>query len=410
MVGAVASNDTDIANVDGRADSLVNALNAEITRATGREDSLVGAVASNDTDIANVDGRADSLVTALNAEISATNTDITNLGNRADSLVTAVAGNDTDIATLDTRADSLVTAVASNDTDITNLDNRADSLVNALNAEVTRATTREDSIIGELYWNQAVAGTVTLDAGVDSVKMDGVDVNVENLDVDSTALFNSGRQSGIVLEVLDEDLGSALIVNATTGVFIDDLTLNDSFSLTGSMSATTYTTTSGDPTNDNHLARKAYVDAQIAAEVGAVDCYDYAATSSDIANSVAGNLTYYLNGALLFYDDITAGDQSNSNTGYEITVYGDGFAAGQTASLYIRGQETDLVTNNNWAAAIDGATATFDLTYSELVAAAGGQTDGVVRAHLVVDGKNSGLTLKFHLDSTSSAATSTSFN
>ena len=291
------------------------------------------------------------------------------------------------------------------------MNDRADSLVTALNAEISRATTREDSIIDELYWNQAVAGTVTLDAGVDSVKMDDVDVNVATLDVADGAIMNSSRdQAGDVFTIYDDGVGSVMTVSSTTGVHINDLTLNDSFSLTGSMSASSYTTTAGDPVQDNQLARKAYVDAQIAAEVGAVDCYDYAATSSDIANTDGGNLTYYLNGALLFYDDLTAGDQANSNTGYEITVYGDGFAAGQTASLYIRGQETDLVTDNNWAAAIDGATATFDLTYSELVSAAGGQTDGVVRAHLVVDGKNSGLTLKFHLDSTSAAATSTSFD
>ncbi len=37
------------------------------------------------------------------------------------------------------------------------------------------------------------------------------------------------------------------------------------------MSASTYTTTAGDPTNDNQLARKAYVDAQIAANVSAYD-------------------------------------------------------------------------------------------------------------------------------------------
>jgi len=325
----------------------------------------------------------------LNAEITTTGNEITALGGRADSLVTAVAGNDTDITALGGRADSLVTA---------------------LNAEVTRASTREDSIINELYWNQAVAGTVTLDAGIDSVKMDGVDVNVENLDAAGTSIFNSDRASGIVLEVYDENLGSALTVNATTGVFINDLTLNDSFSLTGTMSASTYTTTAGDPVDDNHLARKAYVDAQIAAEVGAVDAYDYAATQSDITNTGGGSLTYYLNGALLFYEDYNAGDQLNANTGYEITVYGDGFAAGQTAVLYVRGQATDLVTSNNWTADIGGAFATFDLTYNELVAAAGGQTDGVVRAHLVVDGKNSGLTFKFHLDSTSAAATTTSFN
>jgi hypothetical protein len=310
------------------------------------------------------------LVTALNAEITATNNDVDSLHGRADSLVTALAG------------------------------------------EVTRATTREDSIINVLYWNQAVAGTVTLDAGVDSVKMDGVDVNVATLDVEDGAIMNSSRdQAGDILTIYDDGVGNVMTVSSTTGVHISDLTLNDSFTLTGNMSASTYTTTAGDPTNDNELARKAYVDAQIAAEVGAVDAYDYAATASDITNTGGSSLTYYLNGALLLYEDHVAGDQLNANKGYTITVYGDGFAAGQTAVLWCRGSQTDLVTGNNWAAAVDGNSATFTITYNQLVASAGGsQTDGVVRCHLVVDGKNTGLSLKFHLDSTSAAATTASFN
>jgi hypothetical protein len=334
------------------------------------------------------------LVTALNAEVTATNNDVDSLHGRADSLVTALNAE-----------------ITATNNDVDSLHGRADSLVTALAGEVTRATTREDSIINELYWNQLVAGTVTLDATVDSVQMDGVDVNVGTLDVEDGAVMNSSRdQAGDVLTIYDDGVGSVMTVSSTTGVHISDLTLNDSFTLTGNMSASSYTTTAGDPVNDNQLARKAYVDAQIASEVGAVDCYDYAATSSDIANTDGGTLTYYLNGALLFYEDYNAGDQLNGDTGYEITVYGDGFAAGQAAVLYIRGQATDLVTGNNWTPAPGGATATFDLTYNELKAAAGDQTDGVVRAHLVVDGKNSGLTFKFHLDSTSAAATTTSFN
>ena len=265
-----------------------------------------------------------------------------------------------------------------------------------------------------------VADDLTINAGdIDNTPIDGstigattaANADVAELIVENSATFNEDRDSGIVLEVLDENLGTALTVNATTGVFINDLTLNDSFTLTGAMSATTYTTTAGDPTNDNHLARKAYVDAQIAAEVGAVDAYDYAATASNITNTGGGSLTYYLNGALLLYEDHTAGDQLNAGNGYTITVYGDGFAAGQTASLWCRGAETNLVTGNNWAAALDGNSATFTVTYNNLKASAGGsQTDGVVRCHLVVDGKNTGLSLKFHLDSTSAAATTTSFN
>jgi hypothetical protein len=319
---------------------------------------------------------------------------------------------------LGNRADSLVNAVSGNDTDITNLGNRADSLVNALNAEVTRATNREDSIIGELYWNQADAGTVTLDAGVDSVKMDGVDVSVENLDVDSTALFNSGRQSGIVFEVLDEDLGSALIVNATTGVFIDDLTLNDSFSLTGSMSATTYTTTAGDPTNDNHLARKAYVDAQIAANVGSFQVFDYEATQSTVEHTgaPAGNLTYYLNGANLFYANNASSDGANTNNGYTFTIYGSGLETVTSADLYLRGDAADLTDASYGPFTPDagGTFATFTLTYDQLYQLSGGavdgQTDGVMRCHLVLDGRASGITFKFHLDSTSDAPNGASFD
>jgi hypothetical protein len=84
-----------------------------------------------------------------------------------------------------------------------------------------------------------------------------------------------------------------------------------------------------------------------------------------------------------------------------------------TAALYLRGTSVDLVTNNNWASS-GSAEATFVLSYDDLYqlsgGAASGQTDGVMRCHLVLDGKNSGLTFKFHLDSSSSAANTASFN
>jgi hypothetical protein len=395
----ITATNNDVDSLHGRTDSLVTALNAEISATNTDVDSLHGRADSLVTALSSIgDGtttRIDSLVTALNAEISATNTDVDSLHGRADSLVTALNAE-----------------ITATNNDVDSLHGRADSLVTALAGEVTRATTREDSIINVLYWNQAVAGTVTLDAGVDSVKMDGVDVNVATLDVEDGAIMNSSRdQAGDILTIYDDGVGNVMTVSSTTGVHISDLTLNDSFTLTGNMSASTYTTTAGDPTNDNELARKAYVDAQIAAEVGAVDAYDYAATASDITNTGGSSLTYYLNGALLLYEDHVAGDQLNANKGYTITVYGDGFAAGQTAVLWCRGSQTDLVTGNNWAAAVDGNSATFTITYNQLVASAGGsQTDGVVRCHLVVDGKNTGLSLKFHLDSTSAAATTASFN
>ena len=223
--------------------------------------------------------------------------------------------------------------------------------------------------------------------------------------------MNESRdQAGDVLTIYDDGVGNVMTVSSTTGVHISDLTLNDSFTLTGNMSASTYTTTAGDPVNDNELARKAYVDAQIAANVSAFEVFDYAATASTIENSNPGNLTYYLNGANLFYLNNASSDGANSNNGYTFTVYGSGMDQISTAVLYLRGSSVDLVNNNNWASS-GSASATFELSYDNLLALAGGnQTDGVMRCHLVLDGKNSGLTFKFHLDSTSDAATTTSFN
>ena len=235
--------------------------------------------------------------------------------------------------------------------------------------------------------------------------------DVTTLTVEDATIMNESRdQAGDVLTIYNDGVGNVMTVSSTTGVHISDLTLNDSFTLTGNMSASTYTTTAGDPVNDNELARKAYVDAQIAANVSAFEVFDYDATASTINNTGGGNLIYYLNGANLFYQDNTAGDSNNASNGYTFTVYGSGMDQIATAVLYLRGESVDLVNNNNWASSGDAA-ATFTLTYQNLLdLSSGEQTDGVMRCHLVLDGKNSGLTFKFHLDSTSSAATTASFN
>jgi hypothetical protein len=235
--------------------------------------------------------------------------------------------------------------------------------------------------------------------------------DVTTLTVEDATIMNESRdQAGDVLTIYNDGVGNVMTVSSTTGVHISDLTLNDSFTLTGNMSASTYTTTAGDPVNDNELARKAYVDAQIAANVSAFEVFDYDATASTINNTGGGNLIYFLNGANLFYQDNTAGDSNNASNGYTFTVYGSGMDQIATAVLYLRGESVDLVNNNNWASSGDAA-ATFTLTYQNLLDLGGGsQTDGVMRCHLVLDGKNSGLTFKFHLDSTSSAATTASFN
>ena len=123
--------------------------------------------------------------------------------------------------------------------------------------------------------------------------------DVTALIVEDAAIINESRdEAGDVFTIYDDGVGSVMTVSTTTGVHISDLTLNDSFSLTGTMSASSYTTTAGDPTNDNQLARKAYVDAQIAANV--TDCTRSDSHSCDASTIDTGGMVsdiYYLNGA-----------------------------------------------------------------------------------------------------------------
>ena len=108
--------------------------------------------------------------------------------------------------------------------------------------------------------------------------------DVTALIVEDTAIINESRdENGDVFTIYDDGIGSVMTVSTTTGVHISDLTLNNSFSLTGTMSASSYTTTAGDPVTDNQLARKAYVDAQIAANMTTAHVYSCTATASTIA-------------------------------------------------------------------------------------------------------------------------------
>ena len=230
------------------------------------------------------------------------------------------------------------------------------------------------------------------------------------VNVEGAAVVNELRGTGNVFEVYDSNAGSALTVNADGNVYVEDLNINSSFSLTGNMQAGFFTTTAGDPVLDNQLARKAYVDAQVAAVTGSARGFDYVATVSGINNSGGGNLFYYINGANVFYQDNAAGDGNNGSNGYTFTVYGSNLETTTPATLYLRGATADLLTLHNWSAALNGNSATFTMTYDQLSTLAGGQTDGVVRCHLALDGQNSGITFKFQMDSTSAAPTSASFN
>ena len=66
-----------------------------------------------------------------------------------------------------------------------------------------------------------------------------------------------------------------------------------------------------------------------------------------------------------------------------------------------------------WTAAGDGASATFNISYSAIVAQLGGQTDGYISTHLVFTTATatyqSGMTIRFYLDSTNAVASGSTF-
>jgi len=284
------------------------------------------------------------------------------------------------------------------------------------------------------FSNQVVdGGEVTNGMVADDLTISGGTVNntpigatsaaaadVTALIVEDAAIINESRdEAGDVFTIYDDGVGSVMTVSTTTGVHISDLTLNDSFSLTGSMSASSYTTTAGDPTNDNHLARKAYVDAQIAANMTTAHVYSCTATASTIAP--VGNGTeqiYYLNGSNVFYkqkDGSGGGDSFNADRGYTFTVTGTGLTGTTNASLWLRGIDQDLsAVATAWNVTNDSQ-ATFGLTYNEVVAittasSAGTQNAGGMILDLVLEGKHTGVQLHFHLDDTNDAPDANTFN
>ena len=69
----------------------------------------------------------------------------------------------------------------------------------ALDAEIARATAREDSIIDVLYWNMETETTITgqtiteltLDPGIDNIDLDETDLNADHLSANSIGAQNA---------------------------------------------------------------------------------------------------------------------------------------------------------------------------------------------------------------------------
>ena len=301
--------------------------------------------------------------------------------------------------------------------------------------------TNDARISGDFYvdGNSDLDGTLDVDGDteMDTVNIDGSltvaqfadfndsldvakSVNIQdNLDVNDSLALNTAENQGTVFSVTDSkggtgvsivtvdiDGGASSATTLTTHRLIvqDDAVYNGDMTISGALAVTNNVTSSAVPTSPNNLTNKQYVDDAIAAAITPPQVFDYDVTSSTNTDTV-----YYINGDLLMYATMESGQEN-----YEITVFGSDLGDVTGATLRARGESLDLYGGNEmWTAAGDGASATFNISYSAIVAQLGGQTDGYISTHLVFTTATatyqSGMTIRFYLDSTNAVASGSTF-
>jgi len=194
----------------------------------------------------------------------------------------------------------------------------------------------------------------------------------------------------------------------------EDAAYNGDLSVSGSASVTGNVTSAAAPTSPNHLTNKQYVDDAIADAITPPQVFDYDVTSSTNLDTV-----YYINGDLLLYSTM---EQASHN--YTLEVYGSDLQNITGAALRARGNTLELL-GGSAAAHINMTTgtpdpvtgevtsATLKLGYSDIVNLAGGQTDGYISTSVTVTTSageyNTGLTIRFYLDSTNPVASGATF-
>ena len=249
----------------------------------------------------------------------------------------------------------------------------------------------------------------------------------EDVIVEDNVFMNSAGNAGTVLTIDDANGQAAITVTTSvvnvqnnttsTTLTVPSLVVEESANYTGDMSiggnlsVTNNVTAATAPTVGSHLTNKDYVDAQITTAITSPEMFSYDATASSSNN----NTIYYINGDLLVYaTEMSTNGSSNYN--YTIELTGSNLDQVQGGKLHARGNSTDLnAANYDWAYnSITGAI-TFDIDYNTISALAGAQNDGYVSCSLSFGygaagaEKNSGLTIRFYLDSSNVAATASDF-
>ena len=297
-----------------------------------------------------------------------------------------------------------------------NIDGSGDLTMGSItNAEFTVDASGNTDIDGTLD----VEGTSNMQSTL--TVAGNTDLNAD-LDVSGNTSLNTGGGSGTVFAVYNSEGAAAVTIttnddaqaqggSATTLttprlIVQEDAVYNGDMSVGGALAVTSNVTSAAAPSSPNHLTNKGYVDGAIAAAITPPQVFDYEATSS-----TSGGTIYYLEGDLIVYALEESGQEN-----YEITVYGADLDDVTGAELRLRGN-TPLnlySVNQDWTAASNGLSATFNVGYTALSALAGAQTNGSISCSLVITtataSYNSGVTIRFWLDSSNTAPNGSTFS
>ena len=291
-------------------------------------------------------------------------------------------------------------------------------------------------VVTAVSGNTAIAGTttsegdITVNANSDlngTLNVEGDATFQEDVIVEDNVFMNTEGNSGTVLTIDDANGQAAITVTTSvvnvqtnetsTTLTVPSLVVEESANYTGDMSiggnltVTNNVTAATAPTVGSHLTNKDYVDAQITTAITSPEMFSYDATASSSLNDVI----YYINGDLLVYaTEMSTNGSSNYN--YTITLTGSNLDQVQGGTLRARGNAAVLdAANYDWAYDVNTDAITFDIDYNTISALAGTQVDGYVSCSLSfaygnADAeKNSGLTMRFYLDSSNAAATASDF-
>jgi hypothetical protein len=286
--------------------------------------------------------------------------------------------------------------------------------------------------------NTAIAGTttsegdLTVNANSDlngTLNVEGDATFQEDVIVEDNVFMNTEGNSGTVLTIDDANGQAAITVTTSvvnvqtnltsTTLTVPSLVVEESANYTGDMSiggnltVTNNVTAAAAPTVGSHLTNKDYVDAQITTAIVSPELFSYDA----IASSTAGDVIYYINGDLLLYQtEMSTSNNGNANYNYTIALTGSNLDQITGGTLRSRGESADLTdANYGWAYDANDNRITFEIDYNTVSALAGAQDDGYVSCSLTFAygnagaEKNSGLTMRFYLDSTNAAATASDF-